>query len=167
MSDPEFEFDVEQRPVQMKKITVSEFRLFQSQAGSSGEDFEPQNVIKKPKKSLKRRVKDIPPPPAAAITAPKTKFCDTDSKGVKRGGMGVGRGGGIGEGRGGGRGEGRGGGKVRGRCDPGSVKIRKVQKMMTVKTTLSHDLLKNRFDNDLIQGHKDLPGKLILLFGIN
>ena len=119
-------------------------------------------------------MKDIPPPPAAAITAPKTKFCETDSKGVKRGGMGVGRGGGIGEGRGGGRGEGRGGGTVRGgegtvrgRCDSGSVKIRKVQKMMTVKTTLSHDLLKNRFDNDLIQGHKDLPGKLILLFGIN
>ena len=84
MSEPDFASDIEKRPVVMKKITLSEFILLQSQAGNSEDDFEPQQVSKKPKKSLKRRVKDVPPTsaplppaPAAAITAPKV--CDINN----------------------------------------------------------------------------------------
>ena len=154
MLDSDFEPNIVENKVKMKKMNMSEFRRFHEEAGSSSDEF----------------VKDL-----LSTTAPLL--------GGRGGGMGRGRGRGRGEGRGGGRGIGRGGGKgggrgegrggergggtVRGRGGTvrgGGDQARKVPKMISVKTTLSQKLLKNKFDDSLLQqANNTMPGKHILL----
>ena len=153
-SDSYFKPNIEQKKVQMKKMTLSEIRRCQNEAGSSSDDFVSETT--------------------QSFTAPLLGGGMGRGRGEGRGGgRGKGRGGGRGGGKGGGWGEGRrgerGGGTVRERVGTvrgggDCVPARKVPKMISVKTTLSQELLRNKFDDSLLQqANNTMPGKHILL----